>query len=289
MEKPFLFRKEKLAGFKTWRNKISELTKKEAPEGLMRACPKCQTMFEGVLFEKANHVCPTCGHHDSIDAYTRIRLWTDPHSFLEWDKKPNPVNPLNFPDYPAKLAANREKTQLHEAVVCGSAKILNQPCVVCVMDNRFMMASMGSIVGEKITQAIERATRKNLPILISATSGGARMQEGIYSLMQMAKTSAALAKHHEKGLLYISFLTHPTTGGVTASFASLGDIILAEPKALIGFAGQRVIESTIRQTLPEGFQSAEFQLAHGFVDAIVQRKDQREVLGRLLSMHGGKR
>jgi acetyl-CoA carboxylase carboxyl transferase subunit beta len=287
MEKPFLFRKEKLADFRNWRNKKISGDVKEAPEGLMRACGSCGELMESAKFVANFHVCLKCGHYEVLDAHTRLRMWCDPGTFDEWDKALVGNDPLAFPDYRDKLAQNRTKTQLSEAVVCGSANILNHACVLCVMDNRFLMASMGSAVGEKITRAIERATRKRLPIIICATSGGARMQEGIYSLMQMAKTSAALAKHHEKGLLFISFLTHPTTGGVTASFASLGDIILAEPHALIGFAGQRVIESTIRQTLPEGFQSAEFQLKHGFVDAIVTRNAQRKTLGSLLSMHGG--
>ena len=289
MEKPFLFRKEKLADFMNWRNKKASPLRKEAPDGMMRACSACGDMSEAAQFEEHFFTCLKCGHHDVLDAYTRIRLWCDAGTFDEWDKSLIGNDPLDFPDYRDKLAQNRAKTQLNEAIVCGSASIMNQACVVCVMDNRFMMASMGSAVGEKITRAIERATRKRLPIIICATSGGARMQEGIYSLMQMAKTSAALAKHFEKGLLFISFLTHPTTGGVIASFASLGDIILAEPKALIGFAGQRVIENTIHQTLPEGFQSAEFQLSHGFVDAIVARNMQRKTLGSLLSMHGGTR
>ncbi len=287
MEKPFLFRKEKLADFMNWRHKKNQPQRKEAPDGMMRACSSCNDMSEAVQFEQHFYTCPKCGHHEVLDALTRIKLWCDQGTFDEWDKSLIGNDPLNFPAYKDKLAQNRAKTQLNEAVVCGSANILNQPCVLCVMDNRFMMASMGTAVGEKLTRAIERATRKRLPLIICATSGGARMQEGIYSLMQMAKTSAALAKHFEKGLLFISFLTHPTTGGVTASFASLGDIILAEPKALIGFAGPRVIENTIRQTLPEGFQSAEFQLSHGFVDAIVLRSAQRKVLGSLLSMHGG--
>ena len=287
MEKPFLFRKEKLADFMNWRSKKSQPLRKEAPDGMMRACSVCGDMTETVKFEEHFYTCVKCNHHDVLDAYTRIRLWCDVGTFYEWDKSLIGNDPLNFPDYRDKLAQNRAKTQLNEAIVCGNAMILNQACVVCVMDNRFMMASMGSAVGEKITRAIERATRKRLPIIICATSGGARMQEGIYSLMQMAKTSAALAKHFAKGLLFISFLTHPTTGGVTASFASLGDIILAEPKALIGFAGQRVIENTIHQTLPAGFQSAEFQLSHGFVDAIVARNMQRKTLGSILGMHGG--
>lgn len=289
MEKPFLFRKEKLADFMNWRNKKSSPNRKEAPEGMMRACSSCGEMSEAVKFEQNFYTCVKCGHHEVLDATTRIRLWCDAGTFDEWDKTLIGNDPLNFPAYRDKLGQYRAKTQLNEAVVCGSANIQNNPCVICVMDNRFMMASMGTAVGEKITRAIERATRKRLPVIICATSGGARMQEGIYSLMQMAKTTAALAKHYDKGLLFISFLTHPTTGGVTASFASLGDIILAEPKALIGFAGQRVIENTIRQTLPEGFQSAEFQLNHGFVDAIVPRSLQRKTLGSLLSMHGGLR
>jgi acetyl-CoA carboxylase carboxyl transferase subunit beta len=289
MEKPFLFRKEKLADFMNWRTKKSSPNRKEAPQGMMRACSSCGEMSEAVKFEQNFYTCVKCGHHEVLDASTRIRLWCDTGTFVEWDKTLVGNDPLHFPAYREKLGQYREKTQLNEAVVCGFTSILNNPCVLCVMDNRFMMASMGGAVGEKITRAIERATRKRLPVIICATSGGARMQEGIYSLMQMAKTTAALAKHFEKGLLFISFLTHPTTGGVSASFASLGDIILAEPKALIGFAGQRVIENTIRQTLPEGFQSAEFQLSHGFVDAIIPRNMQRKTLGSLLSLHGGLR
>ena len=218
-------------------------------------------------------------------AYRRIEMLTDVGTFEEWNKEMPFSNPLDFPNYEKKVEAAREKTNLNEAIVIGKAKIDGNPAVVGVCDARFIMSSMGHVVGEKITEAVERATKEKLPVILFACSGGARMQEGIVSLMQMAKTSAALKRHHEAGQLFISVLTDPTTGGVTASFAMLGDIIIAEPGALIGFAGPRVIEQTIGQKLPEGFQRAEFLLEHGFVDMILPRQDQKHVIGRILYMH----
>ena len=212
-------------------------------------------------------------------------MLTDVGTFEEWNKEMPFSNPLDFPNYEKKVEAAREKTNLNEAIVIGKAKIDGNPAVVGVCDARFIMSSMGHVVGEKITEAVERATKEKLPVILFACSGGARMQEGIVSLMQMAKTSAALKRHHEAGQLFISVLTDPTTGGVTASFAMLGDIIIAEPGALIGFAGPRVIEQTIGQKLPEGFQRAEFLLDHGFVDMILPRQDQKHVIGRILYMH----
>ncbi len=209
----------------------------------------------------------------------------DEGSFEEWDHDLIAGNPLSFPGYEEKVQSLQEKTNLEEAVVTGKARIDGQDVVLGVCDGRFMMASMGWAVGEKIARAVERATKERLPVILFACSGGARMQEGIVSLMQMAKTSAALKKHSDAGLLYISVLTNPTTGGVTASFGMLGDITLAEPKALIGFAGPRVIEQTIGQKLPEGFQKSEFLLEHGFIDRIVEREEMKDVLSSILSMH----
>jgi len=285
MEKAFIFRKEKIASFQKWRNKLVHSQKNELPDGLYQKCDKCGQLLESEKFRENALTCYHCGHHTPISAAARIQLWSDPFSFVEHDAKLASRNPLNFPGYTEKVREYQEKTQSLDAVICGEATIDEHRVILCVMDNRFMMGSMGSVVGEKITRSIELATRKELPLIISCTSGGARMQEGILSLMQMAKTSAALARHSEKNLLYIAVLTHPTTGGVTASFAMLGDIILAEPDALIGFAGKRVIEQTIRQTLPEDFQSSTFQLEHGFIDAIVERTAQKKKLATLLALH----
>lgn len=235
--------------------------------------------------EKYHKVCKKCSCPLKLSAMERISLILDTGSFVEYDSRLESKNPLNFPEYEDKLTAARESTGLNEAVVTGEGTIENIPLVIGVMDQFFISASMGSVVGEKITRAMEKAVERKLPIVIFSASGGARMQEGLLSLMQMAKTSAAVARLNQEGLLFISVLTNPTTGGVTASFASLGDIIIAEPQALIGFAGPRVIEQTIRQKLPTGFQRAEFQLQHGMVDMIVERKDLRRTLSRLLLMH----
>lgn len=222
-----------------------------------------------------------------IGARSRIDMLIDKDTFKEYDADLKADNPLNFPNYPEKVTAAVQKSEENEAVITGEGKISENNCVICVMDPNFMMGSMGCVVGEKITRAIETAIEKRFPVIIFSASGGARMQEGILSLMQMAKTSAALGRLSEEGLLYISVLTDPTTGGVTASFAMLGDIILAEPGALIGFAGPRVIEQTIRQKLPEGFQRAELLKEKGFIDKIVSRKDMKTTLSKILKMHSG--
>lgn len=255
------------------------------PEGLWRKCNKCcQPIY--VEDVRSNHfICPKCKGYFRLHAYQRIEMVADEGTFEEWDKEMEFKNPLDFPGYDKKVAAAREKTGLSEAIVTGCCEMNGQKAVIGVCDARFIMSSMGHVMGEKIARAVERATKEKLPVIIFACSGGARMQEGIVSLMQMAKTSAALKRHHKAGQLFISVLTDPTTGGVTASFAMLGDIILAEPFALIGFAGPRVIEQTIGQKLPEGFQRAEFLLEHGFIDKIVPREEMKETLANILRLH----
>ena len=260
----------------------------EVPEGLLRKCNKCGAAIIAEDVKKGYYICPKCHGYFRVHAYRRVEMLADEGSFEEWDKEMDFVNPLDFKGYEDKVNALKERTHLNEAVVTGKIRINGNPAVIGVCDGRFMMASMGWIVGEKITRAVERATAEKLPVIIFACSGGARMQEGIVSLMQMEKTSAALKRHSDAGQLYISVFTDPTTGGVTASFAMLGDIILAEPKALIGFAGPRVIEQTIGQKLPKGFQRSEFLLDHGFVDRIVEREEMKDVLTEILSMHSDK-
>lgn len=259
--------------------------KSEVPEGLLRKCNLCKKVILTKEAENGYYICPKCGGYYHMPAMERIKMIADEGSFEEWDREMRPVNPMRYKGYLEKLKLQQEKTGLKEAVVTGKAKIDGEDVVIGVCDGRFLMASMGENVGEKIARAVERATENALPVIMFAASGGARMQEGIVSLMQMAKTSAALKRHSEAGLLYISVLTDPTTGGVTASFGMLGDIILAEPGALIGFAGPRVIEQTIRQKLPKGFQRSEFLLEHGFLDGIVERKVQRETLSRIIKLH----
>lgn len=266
-------------------DKASSASAPFVPEGILSRCSRCGKNIFTDDFIKGLSICPSCGHHARVDARSRIAQLCDVDSFVEWDNNFSVVNPLNTPGYEAKIDALKNKTGLDEAVITGRGRIGKYELALCVMDTRFMMASMGTIVGEKITRAVERATEEKLPIVIFTCSGGARMQEGIMSLMQMAKTSAALKRHSEAGLLYVTVLTDPTTGGVSASFAMLGDIILAEPDALVGFAGPRVIEQTIGQKLPEGFQRAEFLLEHGLIDAIVNRKDMRDTLESILSLH----
>lgn len=258
----------------------------EVPEGLMRKCNQCGKAIIAEDAEQGYYICPKCGGYFHVPAYRRLDMILDEGSFQEWNETMPEQNPMEYRGYPEKLAAMKARTGLDEAVVTGKGSIHGTKTVIGVCDGRFLMASMGENVGEKIARAVERATEEQLPVILFCCSGGARMQEGITSLMQMAKTSAALKRHSDAGLLYISVLTDPTTGGVTASFAMLGDIILAEPGALIGFAGPRVIEQTIRQKLPKGFQRAEFLLEHGFLDAIVERSRMRKVLGDLLQMHG---
>ena len=257
----------------------------QAPEGLFQKCNCCgKPVYNEDLIEN-DYVCPVCGSYFRIRPKTRIAMVLDKDTFEEWDAKMDTSDPLNFPGYKNKLERQRSVTNLDEAVVTGKGKILGKDVVIAVMGADFMMGSMGEVVGEKITRAVERATQMRLPIIIFTCSGGARMQEGIVSLMQMAKTSAAIKRHSQAGLLYTSVLTDPTTGGVTASFAMLGDIILAEPGSLIGFAGPRVIEQTIGQKLPEGFQRPEFLLEHGFLDGIVERGSMRDVLSLILKLH----
>lgn len=255
------------------------------PEGMWTKCDHCGEMIYTEDLIEQGYVCPKCNGYFRINAKTRISMITDDGSFEEWDKGIQIENPLNFSGYEEKVAHLKKHTNLDEAVITGKALIQGEPAVIGVMDTRFLMASMGKVVGEKITRAVERATKEKLPVILFTCSGGARMQEGIVSLMQMAKTSAALKRHSEAGLLYISVLTDPTTGGVTASFAMLGDIILAEPGALVGFAGPRVIEQTIGQRLPDGFQRSEFLLEHGLIDNIIKREEMPETLGRLIRLH----
>ncbi len=257
----------------------------EVPEGLLRKCNKCGAAIIAEEVKRDGYICPKCGGYFRVHAYRRIQMVADPDTFEEWDHDLTGGNPMHYRGYEEKVHALQEKTGLQEAVVTGKCRINGKETVLAVCDGRFMMSSMGWAVGEKITRAVENATEKRLPVIIFACSGGARMQEGITSLMQMAKTSAALKRHSDAGLLYVSVLTEPTTGGVTASFAMLGDVILAEPGALIGFAGPRVIEQTIHQKLPKGFQRAEFLLEHGFVDDIVKRENLKETLGKILTFH----
>jgi acetyl-CoA carboxylase carboxyl transferase subunit beta len=259
--------------------------KTDIPKGLLFKCPRCRSVTLSDEFNKRGKVCPNCNYHSRLSAKERLDITVDRGTFREFDRNMVSKNPIGFPDYEQKQIALREKTGLKDAVVTGRAKIYGKDTVIIVMDSNFMMASMGSVVGEKITRAFEYATRNKLPVIAFTASGGARMQEGIVSLMQMAKTSGAVARHSQAGQLYIAVMTDPTTGGVTASFASLGDIIIAEPKVLIGFAGRRVIEGTIKQKLPDDFQSAEFMLENGFVDMIVDRNRMKRVLSHILRMH----
>ena len=264
----------------------NEARRPEAPQGILKKCNACKSAIFTEDVKRNYYICPKCHNYFRVHAWRRVEMIADEGSFEEWDHDLQTSNPLQFKGYEEKVHALQEKTNLAEAVLTGKAKIQGMDVVLGICDGRFMMASMGEVVGEKIARAVERATEERLPLILYACSGGARMQEGIVSLMQMAKTSAALKRHSEAGLLYITVLTEPTTGGVTASRAMLGDIILAEPNALIGFAGPRVIEQTIGQKLPKGFQRAEFLLEHGFIDAILERETSRETLAEILRLHG---
>ncbi|MBI9009702.1 MAG: acetyl-CoA carboxylase carboxyltransferase subunit beta [Tenericutes bacterium] len=257
----------------------------DVPKGLYEKCPSCQRTINMKKNIENDYICKHCGNHFRMRAIDRIKYIVDNDTFIEKGIGFITLNPLFQDGYEEKIAKYKLATNLNEAYIYGYGEIHGQPCVIGVMDSYFLMGSMGSVVGEKVAKTFEYGVYKKLPVIIFTASGGARMQEGIFSLMQMAKTSAAVAKHSKMGLLYISVLTHPTTGGVTASFASLGDIILAEPNALIGFAGPRVIEQTINEKLPEGFQKSEFLLEKGFIDQVVHRKDLKDMLTKILSIH----
>jgi acetyl-CoA carboxylase carboxyl transferase subunit beta len=262
---------------------------KEVPEGLIIKCDECGTIAYAKELKKNLKVCQGCGYHFAMTAFERIAVTLDEGLFFEYDAELVSGDPLHFPDYQAKLEKDMEKSGLSEAVITGEGSIKGYPVVVAVMDSRFRMGSMGSVVGEKIARAVEQAIAKKYPFILFSASGGARMQEGVLSLMQMAKTSAALAKLSAEDGLYISVMTNPTTGGVSASFASLGDYNFAEPGALIGFAGRRIIEQTIRQKLPDDFQTAEFLLKNGQLDRVVPRKEMRELLAKIIDMHSVRR
>lgn len=282
--------------FKMVKDRFNEEQKEEAdssaleiPKDLLFKCPRCQNVFYMDEFEKRKKTCPACNYHARLSAKERLDITVDKDSFKPFDENMVSLNPIGFPDYEKKIKAMQESTGLKDAVVTGECTIRGYRAVIGIMDSNFMMASMGSVVGEKITRAFEYATEHKLPVILFTASGGARMQEGIISLMQMAKTSGAVKRHSDAGGLYITVLTDPTTGGVTASFASLGDIILAEPKVLVGFAGRRVIQDTIKQKLPDDFQTAEFLLESGFVDAIADRRSMRKTLSNILRLHNYKK
>lgn len=275
-----LFRKQK-----KYATIPSEQVKKDIPEGIMQKCPHCGTILITKELEKNLKVCKVCGHHFPMSAPERLQSLIDQGQYEEYDQDLISKDPLSFPDYTKKIKQDMAKTHLNEAIVTAEGKIGGYPAIVGVMDSRFRMGSMGSVVGEKIARAAERAVAKRIPFILFCASGGARMQEGVLSLMQMAKTSAALEKMHREKVLFVSVLTNPTTGGVSASFASLGDINIAEPRALIGFAGRRVIEQTVRQKLPDDFQTAEFLLKHGQLDMVVPRGELRDTLIKILEFH----
>lgn len=280
MNSVFAQRRQKLLSLKALRSSAA------APSHAEEACPACGGLVRRRDLSAAQYTCPLCGHHHPVGAYYRLSLLLDQGTFRELDAGLASADPLGFPGYPAKLDQARRRTGMNEAVVTALGRMGGQKVAAGVLDSRFFMGSMSAALGEKVTRLIELAGKNRLPLILCSASGGARMQEGILSLMQMAKTAAALERFSQKGGLYVSVLTHPTTGGVTASFASLGDITLAEPGALIGFAGPRVIEQTIGETLPEGFQRAEYLLEHGFLDAIVPRPQLRDTLIQLLRLHG---
>ncbi|NLP33638.1 MAG: acetyl-CoA carboxylase carboxyltransferase subunit beta [Clostridiales bacterium] len=288
------FRAKKYAISKIYRTRPQEIERPRdipegerpnVPQGIMTKCPQCGYMIYTKNLTKNNKQCQECGYYFKISAYDRVTMIIDDGTFEEYDKDLITEDPLGFPEYDSKLKRTQIKTGLADGIVTGKGKIHGIEVMLGVMEPAFFMGSMGTVIGEKLTRLFEQAIAERLPVIVFTASGGARMQEGIFSLMQMAKVSAAVAKHSEAGLLYITVLTDPTTGGVTASFAMLGDIILAEPGALIGFAGPRVIQQTIGQKLPEGFQRSEFLLEHGFVDRIVPREQLKQTLGTILKLH----
>ncbi len=287
MEELFKLRKEKLLNFKRIMHRERKVQPRIVPDHLFVQCSKCNEAILQTELDKNFYVCPYCGKPLRIDYQRRLESIVDCDSFHPLFSNMTTSKSFDFPGYQEKLKKQKELTGLKEAFICGSATIGSIRVCIGVLDSRFFMGSMGSVVGEKVTALIEYATKKKLPLIIYSASGGARMQEGIYSLMQMAKTSGAISQYKKSGGLFISFLTDPTYGGVTASFSMLGDINLAEPQAMIGFAGPRVIAQTIKRTLPEGFQTAEFLLEHGYIDAIVGRNEARDVLYKILSIHGG--
>ncbi|MBM7692872.1 acetyl-CoA carboxylase carboxyl transferase subunit beta [Peribacillus deserti] len=263
----------------------SERGRQDVPEGIMTKCPKCKKIMYTKELLKNLKVCMHCGFHHPMKSSERIKSLFDEKSFTELDQDIVTINPLDFPGYEEKIKSDMEKSGLNEAVVTGTGKINGHSVSAAIMDASFRMGSMGSVVGEKITRAVEKADELGVPFVIFTASGGARMQEGVLSLMQMAKTSVALKRFSENGGLYIVIMTHPTTGGVSASFASMGDYNLAEPGALIGFAGRRIIEQTIREELPEDFQTSEFLLKHGQLDGVIHRQELKETLANILDIH----
>ena len=266
---------------------LVNIKKKNIPEGIWSKCQECGHLTYVKQLSANLKVCPNCQYHNTLNSSQRVDLLIDKGTFVEFDKDLGSLDPLQFKGpkgYGEKLSSDQEKTGLRDAVITGQGKINGREVGIAVTDSRFIMGSMGSVVGERITRMVERSTKMGCPVVIvSGSGGGARMYEGVFSLMQMAKTCAALARHHDAGLLYVSILTDPTMAGIMASFAGIGDVIIAEPKALIGFTGPRVIEQTIRQKLPAGFQRSEFLLAHGLIDMITHRKDMKETLGRILN------
>ena len=290
MENLFKKRQDRLHRFEDFRNSRDlDVRPKEIPDYVFKNCEHCGENIPYMELQRTYYVCPRCGCHLKISARERIRQLIDEGTFTECDALVESTNEDHFIGYEEKLDKAKQATGMHEAVICGYGLVRGYPLAIAVMDSRFMMGSMGHVVGDKITRLIELADRHHLPLLISCTSGGARMQEGIVSLMQMAKTAAALKRFSDHGGFYISLLTHPTTGGVSASFAMLGDVILAEPDALVGFAGRRVIEKSVNEVLPPQVQHAEFVMEKGFIDRIVERKDLRRTVADLILLHGGKR
>jgi len=289
MNEMFQDRKKKVTRAKTVDSEVLSKSDKPVPDNMWEKCPGCANIIYAGDLEDNLSVCPHCSYHYRLSAVDRMYMTIDEDSFEEMDADLVGTDPLTFPGYNEKLDSLRKKTNLKDAVITGTAELLGIDTAFCFMDSNFLMGSMGKAVGEKISRAFEHATEHHLPMIIFTVSGGARMQEGIVSLMQMAKVSGAVARHSAAGNLYITVLTDPTTGGVTASFAMQGDIIISEPGALVGFAGKRVIEQTIKQSLPEGFQTAEFLMQKGFIDAIIERKNMRNTLYRILHLHQGRK